>query len=417
MRIAVLGAGIQGVSAAEWLRRDGHAVTLIDRVPPGDPAQASYGNAGVLANSGVVPVPVPGLWRRAPGMLLDPDGPLFLKWRYLPRLMPWLVRYMARARRGEVERISRALATLIGDAADAHRALAAGTGAERFIGTARYTHLYADRAAWEADTLSRRLRAEAGIREEPLDRAALLERDPGLGPRYGFGVAFAGSGCITDPGSYVAALAGHFARHGGEIRRAEVRDVAPAGEGVTVTGPEGAERYDRAVLAMGAWSGALARRLGHDPGLESERGYHLVLKGPSRVPPVPYMLADSKFVAAPVAGGLRLAGLDEFGGLDAPPSRAPTDLQRRRVRRLYPDLDWEGEEVWMGHRPSTVDSLPLLGESPRAPGVWFAFGAQHLGLTMGPKCGRLLADMIAGRTPNIDTAPYRVGRFDRSRGG
>ncbi|HUF56922.1 MAG TPA: FAD-binding oxidoreductase, partial [Thermohalobaculum sp.] len=115
----------------------------------------------------------------------------------------------------------------------------------------------------------------------------------------------------------------------------------------------------------------------------------------------------------PMEGGVRFAGLAEFGGLEAGPSRAPVDLLRRQVRVLYPRLEWEGESSWLGHRPSTRDSLPLIGESPRARGVYFAFGAQHVGLTSGPKTGRLIADLIGGRHPNIDLAPFRVGRFDR----
>jgi D-amino-acid dehydrogenase len=110
--------------------------------------------------------------------------------------------------------------------------------------------------------------------------------------------------------------------------------------------------------------------------------------------------------------GLRCAGLVEFGGLDAPASKAPVGLFKRRIRKLYPTLTWESEDAWMGHRPSTIDSLPLIGPSPKAPGVVFAFGAQHLGLTMGPKTGRLIADLIGDRSPNIDMTPYNVGRFD-----
>lgn len=413
MQIAVLGAGVMGVSAAEWLRRDGHQVTLIDRVEPGDPAQTSYGNAGILAASAVVPVPVPGIVWKAPGMLLDPDGPLFLKWSYLPRLLPWLARYLASGRLAEVERISRALVPLIGDCVEDHKALAAGTGAERYIGPERYTHLFRDRAAYEADPLAIRLRAEAGIETEEIERGELVRRDPGIGAHYGFGVAFGSTGTVRNPGAYVCALYEHFRREGGRFLRAEVEDVAPGSAGVRVTAGGETLGFDRAVLAMGAWSGRLMRRLGHDAGLESERGYHLLLKGPSRMPPVPYMLSEQKFVAAPMEMGLRLAGLDEFGGLDAPPSKGPTALQRRGIRRLYPDLSWEGEEVWMGHRPSTIDSLPVLGESGKAPNVVFAFGGQHLGLTMGPRTGRIVADLIAGRRPNIDLAPYRPGRFDR----
>ncbi|GMG84648.1 FAD-binding oxidoreductase [Paralimibaculum aggregatum] len=412
MRIAVLGAGITGVATAEWLRRDGHEVELIDRIEPGDPRQTSFGNAGILAANAVVPVPVPGLLAKAPRMLLDPDGPLFLRWSYLPRLLPWLTRFLAHGRLAEVERISRMLGALVLDSVDQHRRLAEGTGAERHIGDGHYTFLYPDRAAWEKDKLGNRLRQEAGIRCETLDRAALTAADPELGPDYGFAATFRDSGNVTDPGAYTAALFAHFIREGGRFRRAEVEDVRPDGEGVMIRAGGEEIAADRAVLAMGAWSGRLAERLGHRAGMESERGYHLMLENPSHMPPGPYMLTDRKCAASPMEGGLRLAGLAEFGGLAAGPSAAPTALQRRAVRRLYPRLTWEGESVWLGHRPSTVDSLPMLGQAPKAPGVYFAFGAQHLGLTMAPKTGRLIADMIAGRPPNIDLADCRVGRFD-----
>jgi len=412
MRIAVLGAGIVGLCTAEWLRRDGHEVTLIDRVEPGDPAQASFGNAGVLAGSGVVPVPVPGLIAAAPRLLFDPDGPLFLRWGYLPRLLPWLVPYLMAGRRGEVERISRALAALVSDTLDQHRALARGTGAEGYIASVPYTYLYRDREAYEADALGHALRRAAGIEARERDRAALEAADPHLGPRYGFGLAFAGSTHLSDPAGHARALFAHYRRHGGGFRRAPIEDLRARSAGLDVIAGGDALRVDHAVIALGAWSGRFVRRLGHRPGLETERGYHLMLRGPSHRPPVPYMLKDSGTVATPMAGGLRLAGLVEFGGLAAGPSPEPTALQRRRARDLYPGLDWQGEEVWMGHRPTTRDSLPFIGESPAARGVWFAFGHQHLGLTAAPKTGRLIADMIAGRRPNIDLTPYRVGRFD-----
>lgn len=412
MRIAVLGAGIVGVSTAEWLRRDGHDVTLIDRTVPGDACQASYGNAGVLANSGVVPVPVPGLLAKAPGLLLDSDGPLFLRWAYLPRLLPWLVPFLATGRRAKVEAVARALRDIVADTVAQHHALARGTGAERFLTGAHYTYLYRDRAEYEADSLGQALRQSAGIASAPVERAELMAADPALGPRYGFGVRFRDSGHVSDPGGYCAALFDHFRREGGTFRRGSVRDTRPRSAGVDVVVDGETIHVDHAVLAMGAWSGRLARRLGHRPGLESERGYHLLLKGPSHQPPGPCMLTDSAFVASPMAAGLRLAGLVEFAGLRAGPATAPVDLMRRRVRDLYPGLTWEGEETWLGHRPSTRDSLPFLGESPRAPGIWFAFGHQHLGLTAGPGSGRLIADLIGGRRPNIDLAPFRVGRFD-----
>lgn len=413
MDIIVVGGGITGVSTAEWLRRDGHRVTMIDRTAPGDSGQTSYGNAGLLARCAVVPVPTPDVWKKAPAMLLRSDGPLFVRWSYLPRLLPWLIPFLLTGRRGRVEQIAAALLPLIEDSVDQHKALVRGTPAERRIRIGEYSYLYKDRKAFRRDTFSFDLYRQFGIEWEERERDTLLDIDPALGPAYGFAAVFKDHGWIADPGRYVADLAAWFEAQGGVLRRAEVSNIVPLEDGraAVVAGGERLEA-DRVVLATGAWSAKLANRLGHAVALESERGYHLWLRGPSVTPPHPYMLADSKFVATPMDGTLRCAGLVEFGGLDAPASRAPVELLRRGVRKLYPALEWEAEDSWLGHRPSTTDSLPLLGPSPKAPGILWAFGAQHLGLTMGPKTGRLLADMIGGRTPNIEMAPYRVGRFD-----
>lgn len=413
MKIVVAGGGITGVSTAEWLRRDGHDVTLVDRIRPGDSGQTSYGNAGILAQCAVVPVPVPGIWKKAPKMLLDPDGPLFLRWSYLPRLMPWLIPFLRSGRREKVVAVAKALAQLIGDSVEQHKALARGTPAERWIETGEYSYLYADRAAFQGDAFGFALRKAHGFDWEERDRNTLLEIDPHVGRAYSFAATFRNHGWITDPGRYVADLAAWFEGQGGRLLQAEVSEVMPLEGGrAAVIADGGRIEADRVVIATGAWSARLARALGHEPALESERGYHLWLRGPSIRPPHPYMLADAKFVATPMEAGLRCAGLVEFGGLEAPASSAPIELFKRRIRRLYPDLAWESEDTWLGHRPSTIDSLPLLGPSPKAPGVVFAFGAQHLGLTMGPKTGRLLADMIGGKKPNIDMTHYNVGRFD-----
>ncbi|MEM9061447.1 MAG: FAD-dependent oxidoreductase [Pseudomonadota bacterium] len=412
LRIGVVGAGIVGVSSAEWLRRDGHQVTLIDRNDPGDAAQTSYGNAGILAASSIVPVPVPGLLAKVPKMLLDPMGPLHLKWSYLPRLLPWLIPFLRRATREDVEKTARALATIVTDAVDQHKAIAAGTPADRFIEDGIYAFLYTSQAACEADEWTHAIRREHGARVEFRDRARLLEEDPHLGEHYCYAACHIDHGWISDPGAYVAALAGHFRSEGGSFLQGEVDDISPRENGADVRLGGDAHGFDRVILAGGAWSAKLAKRLGHKPMLETERGYHLVLKEPSRRPPFPYMLTDGKFVATPMDGGLRCAGQVEFGGLDAAPSEAPFRIVHERVRQLYPDLEWDGEERWLGHRPSTVDSVPFIGPSPKADGVYFAFGAQHIGLTTGPKTGRIIADLIGGRTPNTDLEPFRVGRFD-----
>lgn len=408
--VAIVGAGIVGVSTAIWLQRDGHDVVLIDRLGPGE--GTSHGNGGVLAAGSVVPVTVPGLLKKAPKMLLDPSQPLFLKWGYLPKLLPWLVKYLRHGSAEAVAHRAKALTQIIGDSLADHQALAAGTGAEKWIVPADYLYIYKDRAAYEADAFGWQVRRDNGFDWEVLDGAAFRDYDPCFAPALTCAARFGNHGRIADPGRYVKALAACAERQGARIVTGEVTDVVR--DGGRVTGLRlGGETLpcDAMVLATGAWSGPLAQKLGLRPPLESERGYHLELWEPSVMPKSPVMIASGKFVATPMEGRLRLAGVVEFGGLTAPPSRAPFALLERNIRAAIPGIRWKKTVEWMGHRPSMADSIPMIGAVPGLSGAYTGFGHDHVGLTGGPKTGRLLAQLIAGQRPNIDLAPYAPGRF------
>ncbi|XDA98949.1 FAD-binding oxidoreductase [Sulfitobacter sp. LCG007] len=413
----VIGAGITGVSAAEWLRRDGWAVTLLDPLAPGDPGQTSFGNAGLIARTSVLPVATPSLVRKAPAMILDPSSPLFLRWSYLPRLLPWLVPFLRNATPGRIREIAEALSAITFDSNDQHLALARRTGAERFIASGDFITLYRQRSDYEGDRLTLETRARFGLEAVPLSRAELVERDPHLGADYRFGAIFGDFRWITSPGKYVAALADHFRSGGGIFRQARaVRVDAGDCPGVTIEGGETLQA-SKVVLTAGAWSGRLTRSLGTGMRLETERGYQLAMLAPSFTAPGPYMVSDAKLVVTPMEGFLRAAGVVELAGLDAPAIRQPLKVIETAMKRLYPALEFERTEHWMGRRPTTPDSLPALGEDVRAPNVLHAYGGQHIGLTIGPKLGRLVADLASGRAPNIDLGPYRPGRFRRSGGG
>ncbi|MCP5370952.1 MAG: FAD-binding oxidoreductase [Hyphomicrobiales bacterium] len=407
--IAVIGAGIVGVACALHLQRAGRDVVLIDKGEPGE--GASFGNAGVLARCSVVPVATPGIMTKAPGMLFGADGPLFLKWSYVPRLLPWLIPYLRAAKRETVEHTARHLAPLVVDSLDEHQDLARGTGAEKWIRPSPYLFLYRDRAAFDGDAFGWGLRRAHGFTWEILEGAAVRDFDPALSPDYGCAVMLQDHAYIGDPGRYVKDLAAAVVAGGGSVRRAAVRDVTPGADGVTLDTDTGPVTAAAAVLAAGAWSGPLARRFGANVPLESERGYHLELTGPSARPRVPVMDAARKFVATPVDAGLRLAGIVEFGGLDAPPSAAPVALLQRGARALLPGLTYEQEKSWLGHRPAPADSLPVIGRSPLCDKVFFAYGHHHVGLTAGPKTGRLVAQLVAGLRLNLDLGAYRPDRF------
>ena len=410
LRIVVIGAGIVGVSAALRLLADGHEVTLLDRAGPGE--GTSHGNGGVLASCAVVPVTVPGLPAKAPRMLMDPDSPLFLRWSYLPRLLPWLSKYLSHCNTGETERIARALLPIVGNSLDEHRSLAGDTAAGRWIAPSDYLYVYRDRAAFEGDAFGWRLRREAGFTWQEMEGAALGAYDPLLGEANRFAVRLLDHGVIRDPGRYVKDLAAEFEARGGTLLRGALRGFAIDNGRLTGLATDGGPlACDRAVLATGVWSGPLADQLGISVPLESERGYHLELEAPSAMPRAPFMFASAKFVATPLEGRIRLAGVVEFGGLAAGPAKAPFELLERQLRRAMPALRWDATRQWMGHRPAPADSIPVIGPSPACGDVLMAFGHHHIGLTGGPRTGRLVAAMIAGRKPNIDPAPYSPARF------
>ncbi|MEM8663767.1 MAG: FAD-dependent oxidoreductase [Pseudomonadota bacterium] len=408
--VAIIGAGIVGVSTAIWLRRDGHDVTLIDRGAPGD--GTSYGNAGVLASCSIVPVTGPGLVRKAPGMLFDPKQPLFLKWGYLPKLVPWLRRYLAHANAPDTRRIAAGLALVVPDSLAEHQALAAGTGAEHFIAPSDYVFGYRDRAHYEADAFAWQLRRDHGFAWDVLEGEAARAYDPALSPDVGLLATLPDHGHIKDPGGYVKALAQYADGEGVRLVRADVETVLREGDSVAGVRAGGETiTAEKVVLATGVWSKPLCAALGLNVPLESERGYHLELIAPSVIPRAPIMVAAGKFVATPMTGRLRLAGIVEFGGLDAPPSRAPFRLLERSIRQALPGLTWRDTREWMGHRPAPADSLPLIGPIPGADGAFAGFGHHHIGLTAGPKTGRLLSQIIGGRTPNVDMTAFAPARF------
>ena len=412
--VAIIGAGIVGVSTAIWCLRDGHDVILIDRKGPAE--GASHGNGGVLASNGIVPISVPGLLRNVPSLLFGRDQPLFLKWQYLPRLVPWLTRFLGHANASDVRKRASAMTRIVGDSLAEHQDLARGTGAEKWICPADYVFLYRDRAHFEGDSFGWQIRADHGYTWQELEGTALRDYDPAFGPSIGFGVRCPNHGRISDPGHYVKDLARHAESQGARLLIGEATDVVQ--ENGQVTGLRvGGETVgcDSVVLAAGVWSGPLARKLGIKVPMESERGYHLELWEPSIMPRSPVMIAAAKFVATPMEGRLRLAGIVEFGGLDAPPSRAPLRLLERQIRKAIPGIAWTDTVEWMGHRPSVADSTPLIGPVPSVAGVFMAFGHDHVGLTGGPRTGRLVSQLVAGRQPNLDLTPYSPARYADAR--
>ena len=219
-------------------------------------------------------------------------------------------------------------------------------------------------------------------------------------------------GHTTDPSQLVKGLAKYAQRQGATMLQRDVMDIHPMDAGgVRLSTDDGDIVCEKLVIAAGAWSGKLAARCGEKVPLEAERGYHVMLREPGVELRSIVGSAKRKFLATSMDGGLRLAGTTEFAGLDAAPDYGRAELLRRQARELFPDVNNDDFSQWMGQRPSLPDSVPVIGHSQRHRGVLYAFGHQHVGLTCAPKTGRLIADLVAGRIPNIDLGPYRVDRF------
>jgi len=409
--VTVAGAGIVGICCALYLQRDGHAVTVLDPAGPGEGASKS--NAGFLSSGSCVPVSMPGILWRVPKMLVDPLGPLAIRWTYLPRLTPWLIRFVQAGSPARVEAISVALAHLLELAPESYAALLSGDAASRYIHPGGVLYTYETDASFAAAQFGLELRRRRGIEFDVLHGAEMHRVEPALAPTVKHGAFYPKTTFCMDPQALVCALAEDFTRRGGELIRDEVADVelGPKGPRSVRTGSGRRRDVDVLVIAAGAWSGRLAARVGGRVPLDTERGYVAVLPRPGGAPRISLLSGDYGVAITPTESGLRLSGTVELAGLHAPPNYARAHRLVEGARRMLTEVHSEGATYSMGFRPSMPDSLPVLSRSPRYPSVFFAFGHGHLGLTLGPVTGRIIADMVGERRPPIDVAPFRVDRF------
>ncbi|UFN47127.1 FAD-dependent oxidoreductase [Roseomonas sp. OT10] len=408
--VAVIGAGIVGLAVAYHLHAAGHRVRLIER--GGIAEGASRGNAGAFAFTDILPLASPGIMRKAPRWLLDPLGPLSVPPAHAPAIAPWLWRFWRASRPDRYAAAALAQAGLMRVAAEAMREMVAGAGLGGRVRDDGNLELFESEAEWRASLPGWAAREAEGIRFAHLRGAELAASQPGLSPRFVVGSFTPDWQTVDDPYLFARSLADHLLAQGVALTRAEVRRLAPEGEGVRLElAGGGTLRAARAVVAGGAWSRPLAAALGDRIPLETERGYNTTL------PPGAFDLrrqltfGGHGFVATPLATGIRIGGAVELGGLKRPPNFARSDAMLRKAAAFLPGLRTEGGTRWMGFRPSLPDSLPVIGPSRATPRVVYAFGHGHLGLTQSAGTGRLVAELIGGAPPSLPLEPFRPDRF------
>jgi D-amino-acid dehydrogenase len=415
--VVVIGAGIVGAATALALLAEGHRVTILEPGEPGGEQAASYGNGCWLSPMSVIPPSTPGLWKKLPKFLLDPLGPLAIRWSYLPRVAPWLVKYLlAGWTEAKVEATARAIRPLLAGAPALHRELAARAGVERLIEQRGLMYIYENRAQFEGEAMAWRVRRKVGIDWLELDADEMRQREPELDRRYGFGVLVEEGGHCRDPGAYVGALVAQAVAEGATLRRAQATGFRIEGGRLkAVLTDDGEVVADKAVISAGAYSRRIAAEAGSDVPLETERGYHAVVKDAPVGPRTPLMPHDGKMSVTMTDRGLRCSGQVEIAGLDAAPNWKRAEILRDHLLRSFPnlprDLPADRVKVWMGHRPSMPDGLPCIGPSAASADVLCAFGHGHVGLVAGPRTARIVAALLAGRAPEIAIEPFRPSRF------
>jgi D-amino-acid dehydrogenase len=411
--VAVIGAGIIGLAAAYHLHRDGLRVTVIDPDPAGD--KASFGNAGGIAVTEVVPASVPGLVWKVPRWLVDPLGPLSVRPAYAPKLMPWLRAFLKAGKLSEVARIANALVALNARVYDDLIPMLATTGLSGELHRLGALTVYEDEAAYRRDAAEWSLKRSHGIQADFLSGAEVHDLEPALGAAIACGVFTPEWSHVSDPKRLTDGLrhwlaAGEVAICAGRVDKIESPD---AGQIILTLESGETLRVGNVVVAAGAWSGILTKRLGEPVQLESERGYNTTIPNSGVTLQREVIFAERKFVATPLVSGLRIGGAAEFGGLDAIANYKRAAALVRLAANYLPNLRTEGGVHWAGHRPATPDSLPVIGRSTRHPNVFYAFGHGHLGLTQAATTGRIIGDLIAQRALSIDITPYSIARFQK----
>lgn len=411
-RVTVIGAGIIGLCCAINLQREGYRVSVIDRDPAGD--RASHGNAGAVAVAEILPLPEPGIACKVPGYLFDPLGPLAIRLRYLPWLWPYLRHFLAAAQPERFRAGAAAMAALLSTALDDHAQMLDATGLGHLLQRKGGLFVYRSEASRDTAAEGWAIRRELGLDAEPLDRSAITALEPAMGPEAACGYRTDDWAHYRDPKALCDGLLDHLRRAGVEIIADEALDYqfAVGRPSAVITARGRRHACDYVVVAAGAWSHKLSALLGDFFPLETERGYNTTLPDPGITINTMTTFADDHFVMTPMDIGLRIGGAVEFAGLKAAPNYRRSRALLSLAGRYLPDLQTGGGKEWMGHRPSTPDSLPVIGPSARFPNIVYAFGHGHLGLTGSATTARIVARLVAGREPGLDLTPFRVSRFN-----
>jgi D-amino-acid dehydrogenase len=409
--VLVLGAGMVGVGAALHLQKRGRDVILIDRHHMAG-EETSFGNSGLIESASVFPYMFPRDFRQILKYALNRAPEVRYRLSDLPEFLPWLLRYYLASSPARALRSAMADLPLIQRSLIEHEALIAEAGAGELLRKIGWIKLFRAEASLARAVSELERARQYGVTGDVLDAAGIAAREPHLSGEFAGAIHYPAPGFVPDPGGLAKAYAGLFGRNGGRFLVGDGRTLEPSGNRWRVSTDEGPVTAREVVVAMGPWSDLVFRPLGYSIPLQVKRGYHLHLKSSGNaVLNHPVLDGDQGFFLGPMNRGIRLTTPVEFVNRDAPPTPVQVERALPKAHALFPLGEAIDAKPWMGARPCLPDMLPVIGRAPRHPGLWFDFGHEHHGLTLGPVTGRLLAEMMTGETPFADPKPFMVERF------
>ena len=408
IKVGIVGAGIQGISNALFLQKKGFEVTIFDKDEPGSPA-ASYGNAGHFSPYACVLMNRPDVLTDVPSMLLSSTGPLALKWNYVPKMIPWFLKFIRNCTTKRMMHTAKNMHQILDLALPAYDELFDEIDLEGLVEKKGILYVWNDQSLKSRD-LEIRVRNELGVDQQVVTPKEIHDLEPHLKPFYHGGVYYQYGRHARNPKRILLKLFDLFLKKGGKFLKINVQDINFDNEKPVIKTEVQRFIFDKLVIACGAFSKRLTDNLDEKIPLDTERGYHVHFKNCDHLLSRPVIFSNRGFGITPMEQGLRVVGTVEFGGLKNPPSKGRIKNLIDNAKYMLDDLP-EHQDEWMGFRPSLPDFLPVIGPSKNHKNVFYSFGHHHLGWTLGPISGKIIAGMIAEENTNLDLKPYSSLRF------
>ena len=409
IKIGIVGAGIQGVCNALFLQKKGFQVTLFDREEPGSQA-ASYGNAGHFSPYASVPVNRPDILTDVPAMLLSSNGPLALKWNYVPKMIPWFLKFIKNCSKKNMMHTAKYMHQILDLALPAYDELFEDIDLSGLVENKGIMYIWNDQNL-KSRELEINIRNEIGAEQQLLNKKEIHDLEPNIKNVYHAGVFYKTARHARNPGKIWVKLYESFVKKGGKFLKLNIQNIDFDENNPVVRSETQRFIFDKLVICCGAFSKRLTDKLHENIPLDTERGYHIHFKGFEHLISRPVVFQNRGFGMTPMEQGLRVVGTVEFGGLNNPLSKARIKNLVNNAKYLLDGLPENHDDEWLGFRPTLPDYLPVIGPSKNYNNVFYSFGHHHLGWTLAAISGKIISKMISNENTNLDLEPYSSLRF------